>query len=44
MEKRQTARQSGKLRGVVIAVEDNIYLKNRRVTCASRMLDHFISP
>ncbi|MCX7985079.1 MAG: Asp-tRNA(Asn)/Glu-tRNA(Gln) amidotransferase subunit GatA [Bacteroidetes bacterium] len=38
--KRGTA---GPLAGMVVAVKDNICIKDRTVTCGSRMLEHFVS-
>jgi len=35
---------AGKLAGVIIALKDNIVLKGRRATCASHILDNFVSP
>ena len=34
----------GKLAGMVVAVKDNINIKNEKTTCASKILSNFISP
>ncbi len=36
-------KQAGKLAGLVIAVKDNLAIKNERVTCGSRILEKFVS-
>ncbi len=42
--KRSAGKSLGSLAGTVIAVKDNICMAGKRVTCASRMLDNFVSP
>lgn len=42
--KRAGGEPLGKLAGTAIAVKDNICMKGQRVTCASRILDNFVSP
>lgn len=32
------------LQGIPVAVKDNICIENRRMTCASRMLEHYVAP
>ncbi|RMF55478.1 MAG: Asp-tRNA(Asn)/Glu-tRNA(Gln) amidotransferase GatCAB subunit A, partial [Calditrichaeota bacterium] len=43
-QKRDAGENLGKLAGVIVAVKDNICIKDKRVTCASRMLENYISP
>jgi aspartyl-tRNA(Asn)/glutamyl-tRNA(Gln) amidotransferase subunit A len=43
-EKRSSGKKLGKLAGSIIAIKDNICMKGRPVTCASRILENFISP
>ena len=35
---------AGKLAGLVLAVKDNIHIKNVKTTCASRILSNFVPP
>ncbi len=42
--KRASGGTLGPLAGVVVAVKDNICMRGERVTCASKMLDQFVSP
>ena len=35
---------AGKLAGMVVAVKDNIVIKDKRATCGSRILENFVSP
>jgi len=41
---RLAAGTAGPLAGMVIAVKDNICVRNRKVTCASKILEGFIAP
>ncbi|NIV71405.1 MAG: Asp-tRNA(Asn)/Glu-tRNA(Gln) amidotransferase subunit GatA [Calditrichae bacterium] len=43
-QKRDRGDSLGKLAGLMVAVKDNICLEGERVTCASRILENFISP
>lgn len=43
-KKRAAGNAPGPLAGTVIALKDNICMKGRRVTCASKILDNFVSP
>ncbi|RMI26243.1 MAG: Asp-tRNA(Asn)/Glu-tRNA(Gln) amidotransferase subunit GatA [Calditrichaeota bacterium] len=42
--RRAQGKPLGKLAGLVLAIKDNICIKAHRVTCASRMLENFVSP
>jgi aspartyl-tRNA(Asn)/glutamyl-tRNA(Gln) amidotransferase subunit A len=41
---RASGKPPGKLAGTVIAVKDNICMKDQRVSCGSKILDNFVSP
>ena len=43
-QKRADNAKMGPLAGVVVAVKDNICMKDHRVTCASKILENFVSP
>lgn len=43
-EKRENGEPLGKMAGIVVSVKDNIAVKDVRMTCASKMLDDFVSP
>jgi len=43
-KKRASGQKLGKLAGLIIAVKDNICVKDHLVTCGSHILDNFISP
>ena len=42
--KRANGDSPGKLAGVIVALKDNLCMKGQRVTCASRILENFVSP
>ncbi len=42
-EKILSGKKAGKLAGLVVAIKDNIAIKNKRLTCASKILENFIS-
>ncbi len=42
-EKIKGGERTGKLAGLVFAIKDNISIKNKRLTCASKILSNFIS-
>src|SRR6185503_12761402 len=44
IDRRAAAGSAGALAGMVVAVKDVICVKGRRVTCGSRILEHFIAP
>lgn len=43
-EKHENGEPLGKMAGIVVSVKDNIAVKDVRMTCASKMLDDFVSP
>jgi aspartyl/glutamyl-tRNA(Asn/Gln) amidotransferase subunit A (EC 6.3.5.-) len=43
VDRKIKAGNAGKLAGMVIAVKDIIAIKNRKLTCGSRMLENFVS-
>ncbi len=43
-ERRAKGESLGALAGLVIAVKDNIVIKDHLTTCASHILDHFVAP
>ncbi len=42
--RRQKGEPLGALAGVIVAVKDNIVIENHRTTCASHILENFVSP
>ncbi|MCK5357467.1 MAG: Asp-tRNA(Asn)/Glu-tRNA(Gln) amidotransferase subunit GatA, partial [Elusimicrobiales bacterium] len=34
----------GKLAGVPVAIKDNMLYKNHKMSCASKILEHYVSP
>lgn len=44
IDKKLSSRTAGPLAGMVMAIKDIICIKGKRVTCASRMLENFVSP
>ncbi|MGB2957940.1 MAG: Asp-tRNA(Asn)/Glu-tRNA(Gln) amidotransferase subunit GatA [Bacteroidota bacterium] len=43
VDRKITTGSAGRLAGMVVGVKDAICVQNERVTCASRMLEHFVS-
>ena len=43
-ERRAAGDSLGALAGLVIAVKDNMCMRDKRVSCASKILDNFVSP
>ncbi len=43
-QKREQGQQIGPLEGIPIGIKDNIVIKDRRCTCASKILSEFVSP
>jgi aspartyl-tRNA(Asn)/glutamyl-tRNA(Gln) amidotransferase subunit A len=43
VDKKLNEGNAGKLAGMVIAVKDNICIKDERCTCASKILENFVS-
>ncbi|MFH0889986.1 MAG: Asp-tRNA(Asn)/Glu-tRNA(Gln) amidotransferase subunit GatA [Candidatus Aenigmatarchaeota archaeon] len=44
IQKKINAHTAGRLAGYVFAIKDNIAVKGMRLTCASKMLENYISP
>ncbi len=42
--KRDEGKPLGQLAGVILAIKDNIVIKDHRTTCASHILENFVSP
>ncbi len=42
--KRDEGQPLGQLAGVILAIKDNIVIKDHRTTCASHILENFVSP
>lgn len=42
--KKQKGEKLGKLAGVPVAIKDNLLYEGHKVTCASKMLEHYVSP
>ena len=43
VDRKVRAGNAGRLAGMVVGIKDAICVQNERVTCASRMLEHFVS-
>ncbi len=43
-KKRKSGHKLGRLFGMVFAIKNNICIKGKRVTCASKMLENYIAP
>lgn len=44
VDKKVREKHAGKLAGLILAVKDNIVVKDVRVTCGSRILENFVAP
>ncbi len=43
IDRKREGGRSGRLAGMVVGIKDALCMKQERVTCASRMLEHFVS-
>ncbi len=44
VDRKRAEGRAGRLAGMIVAVKDALCMRNERVTCASRILENFVSP
>ncbi len=44
VQKKMDEGKAGKLAGIIFSIKNNIAIKGKRLTCASKMLSHYIAP